>query len=62
MGIVFFEDVVLDSFNKPCRVKDGILDQIHEKQICSDLYLKILIYITYHENAHNKSSIKNPIL
>ena len=36
MGTVFFGDVVLDSFNKAYRDENNNVDQIYEKQICSD--------------------------
>ena len=42
MRIIFWEDVVLDSFNNASRDEDNILDQIYKKQICSDFYYEDL--------------------
>ena len=37
-GNSFCGHVVLNSFNKACRVEDNILDQIYKRQICLDFY------------------------
>ena len=46
-GISFYGDVVLWSFNKAYRNKDGILDQKYEKQIFWDLYYEDFNFKSY---------------
>ena len=48
----FCGSVDLDSFNKACRVKDSISDQMYEKQICSDFTYKGLSFVQHLTKIH----------
>ena len=52
VGNSFCGDVVLDSFNNACRVEDSILDQMYEKQICSDFTYKGLSFVQHLTKIH----------
>ena len=62
-GNSFCGDVVLDSFNKASRDEVNILNQIYKSTYLRLFTMKVLFFITFHENAYKyKSSYKTQYL
>ena len=58
-GNSFCGDVVFDSFNKTYRDTVNILDQIYEKQICSDFYHKDLDFYNISRLTYIRVALKH---